>query len=256
MRTPLFLALATVVAAYFSTMLAAFALAVPVIGPILAPAILIGVEAVSYPLTLFVTFIHESGHAVAALLTGGSVTGMGIGLRGDGLTSTLTSGFWSIFIVTNAGYLAGVLYGAFVLFWTNRFGGSAKVFRITAAVIACCTVLFTVFAHGPTAGGLTVSMRFFALAIGVALTAFFWTVPKWVKNETSLDYVLNLLAVACLLRALGDIRNVFVISSGNLADNDATALAGLTGIPGPIWAIAWAAFSAFLIWKAFKNMKG
>lgn len=256
MRTPLFLALATVVAAYFSTMVAAFASAVPVIGSVLASVVLIGVEAVSYPLTLFVTFIHESGHAVAALLTGGSVTGMGIGLRGNGLTSTLTSGFWPIFVVTNAGYLAGVLYGAFVLFWTNRFGNSAKVFRITAAVVACCTLLFTVFAHGPTAGGLTVSMRFFALAIGAALTALFWAVPKWVRNETSLDYVLNLLAVSCLLRALGDIRDVFVISSGNLADNDASALGEMTGIPGPVWAIAWATFSSLLIWKAFKNMKG
>lgn len=256
MRTPLFLALATVVAAYFSTMVAIFALSVPFLGPFLAPVVLIGVEAVSYPLTLFVTFIHESGHAVAALLTGGSVTGMGIGLHGNGLTSTLTSGFWSNFVMTNAGYLAGVLYGTFVLFWANRFRNAATVLRITAVVIACCTLLFTVFAHGPVSKELTIGMRFFALSIGSLLAVFFWCVPKWLQSEFMRDYVLNLLAVACLLRALGDIRDVYVISSGNLTDNDATALGTLTGIPGPLWAIAWAAFSSFLIWKAFRNLKG
>lgn len=254
MRSPLFFAIITVVAAYFSKLLALAVLAVPFVGPFLAPAILIAVEAASYPLTLFVTFIHESGHAVAAVLTGGKVTGMGVALDGSGLTSVMTNGFWSNFVVTNAGYLAGVLYGTFVLFFSNRFGNSAWTLRATGTAISVCTLLFAVFAHGPVSPGLGIEMRFLATALGAVFATACFVAANRVKSPFLLDYFVGLLAVSCVFRAIGDIWNVFIISSGNLADNDASALGELTGIPGPAWAVAWAALSVFLIWKAFSNL--
>ncbi|MBL7798508.1 MAG: M50 family metallopeptidase [Saprospiraceae bacterium] len=41
-----------------------------------------------YPVTLLVTFLHEMGHALGALLTGGSVEGMQINPDGSGFTVT------------------------------------------------------------------------------------------------------------------------------------------------------------------------
>jgi hypothetical protein len=38
-----------------------------------------------YPIRLFVTFIHESSHAIIALLTGGSVQSMTIAADGSGV---------------------------------------------------------------------------------------------------------------------------------------------------------------------------
>ena len=41
---------------------------------------------VVYPIRLFVTFIHESSHALIAVLTGGSVQSLTIAVDGSGLT--------------------------------------------------------------------------------------------------------------------------------------------------------------------------
>jgi len=38
-----------------------------------------------YPIRLFVTFIHESSHAIIALLTGGSVQSLTIAVDGSGV---------------------------------------------------------------------------------------------------------------------------------------------------------------------------
>ena len=44
----------------------------------------------SYPFQLFVTFIHEGGHALAAVLTGNSVRSLSVAIDTSGLTETLT----------------------------------------------------------------------------------------------------------------------------------------------------------------------
>jgi hypothetical protein len=41
-------------------------------------------EFLSYPFRIFVTFIHEGGHAIAALLTGNSVASMAIAPNASG----------------------------------------------------------------------------------------------------------------------------------------------------------------------------
>lgn len=257
MNAPLVFAILTVAASSAAIAFSVPLLAVPVIGPVLVPFFILVVKTVSFPLTYFSTFVHESGHAVAALLVGGKVTGMGIALDGSGLTNTLTSGgFWPTFVVKNAGYMAGALYGSFVLLWANRFRNADWLFRFSAIVVAACSALFTVFAVGPTTAELTVPMRFFALVVGTVSAIFLWNVPKFVKSPFLLEYLADLFAIACLLKAFDDIWSVYVISSRQLADNDASALGEITGIPGPVWAVAWAALSASIIWLAFRNLKG
>src|SRR5262245_17830149 len=57
-----------------------------------------------YPLRLFVTFIHESGHALAALITGGQVASITIQPNGNGVTWTRDSPVWG-WLVLSGGYL-------------------------------------------------------------------------------------------------------------------------------------------------------
>lgn len=61
-----------------------------------------------YPVTLFVTFLHEMGHALGALLTGGSVEG--IQINPDGSGHTLTRG-GSRGVTLIGGYLGSALFG-------------------------------------------------------------------------------------------------------------------------------------------------
>ena len=49
-------------------------------------------EILSYPFRIFVTFIHEGGHAVAALLTGNSVQSLSVAMNGSGESFHLNPG--------------------------------------------------------------------------------------------------------------------------------------------------------------------
>ena len=70
-----------------------------------------GVHWVTYPLRLLVTFIHEGSHALATILTGGSVHAINIDPSGSGIT--LSAGGFNP-IIASAGYLGATLYGAFI----------------------------------------------------------------------------------------------------------------------------------------------
>ena len=61
-----------------------------------------------YPVTLLVTFLHEFGHALGALLTGGTVVGMQINPDGSGLTTTRGGNHA---IVLMGGYLGSAVLG-------------------------------------------------------------------------------------------------------------------------------------------------
>ena len=47
---------------------------------------------VTYPIRLFVTFIHEGSHVLAALLTGGAVQSLTISADGSGVVYSAPSG--------------------------------------------------------------------------------------------------------------------------------------------------------------------
>lgn len=63
---------------------------------------------VLYPVTLLVTFLHEFGHALGAILTGGAVEGMQINSDGSGYT---VSRGGSPGIVLMGGYLGSAILG-------------------------------------------------------------------------------------------------------------------------------------------------
>ena len=77
-------------------------------------------EILSYPFRIFVTFIHEGGHAVAALLTGNSVQSLSVAMNGSGETYTTQGGMFSQMLVSSAGYLGAMSFGALLLILIRR----------------------------------------------------------------------------------------------------------------------------------------
>ena len=67
---------------------------------------------VTYPCNLFVTLVHESSHALAALATGGSVESITVSPDTSGLTMTRGG---SRLITLCAGYTGATLFGAVIL---------------------------------------------------------------------------------------------------------------------------------------------
>src|SRR5260370_35707874 len=72
-------------------------------------------EILSYPFRIFVTFIHEGGHALAALLTGNSVQSLSVAMNASGETYTTQGGMFSQMLVSSAGYLGAMTFGALLL---------------------------------------------------------------------------------------------------------------------------------------------
>src|SRR6201991_2204670 len=72
-------------------------------------------EVLSYPFRIFVTFIHEGGHALAALFTGNSVSSLSVAMNASGETYTTQGGLFSQMLVSSAGYLGSMAFGALLL---------------------------------------------------------------------------------------------------------------------------------------------
>src|SRR5881392_3716987 len=99
-------------------------------------------EILSYPFRIFVTFIHEGGHAIAALLTGNSVQSMSVAMNASGETYTTQGGMFSRMLVSSAGYLGAMTYGAVLLVLIRRAVASRVVLLGSALVILVLTTFF------------------------------------------------------------------------------------------------------------------
>src|SRR5579871_5889066 len=66
-------------------------------------------EYLLYPLRLFVTFVHESGHALATIITGGSVDYIRISPNTSGVTWSAPPP-WATWLVDSGGYLGTALF--------------------------------------------------------------------------------------------------------------------------------------------------
>src|ERR1041384_6042485 len=72
-------------------------------------------EFLTYPFRIFVTFIHEGGHALAALLTGNAVESLSVATNASGETYTSQGGVFSQMLVASSGYLGSMAFGAALL---------------------------------------------------------------------------------------------------------------------------------------------
>src|ERR671917_1019380 len=90
----------------------------------------------SYPFNIFVTFIHEGGHALAALLTGNSVASLSVALNASGETYTTQGGLISQVLVSSAGYLGSMAFGALLLILIRKAVAARFV------LLACAIYVF------------------------------------------------------------------------------------------------------------------
>lgn len=191
-------------------------------------------EFMVYPLRLFVTFIHEGGHALAALLTLGSVGRLVIHANASG--ETYTYGGLS-FLISSAGYLASTAYGAGLLMLLHDGGRSKAVLTVTAAIILTLTGFFT---HDS-----------FSLFIGIALTGLLiWVAIGWSARWA--HFFLSFLAVQCCLNAFYDLKTLFLISATTNLHSDAVNMQETTMIPAVFWASFWIALSILALGFALK----
>ncbi len=103
-------------------------------------------EILTYPFRLFVTFIHEGGHAIAALLTGNSVGSLSVALNASGETYTTKGGLISQTLVASSGYLGSMAFGALLLVLIRKAIAARAVLIGSAVIVFALTISYGLFA--------------------------------------------------------------------------------------------------------------
>lgn len=195
-------------------------------------------EVLTYPFRIFVTFIHEGGHAIAALLTGNSVGSLSVAMNASGETYTTRGGLLSQTFVASAGYLGSMAFGALLLVLIRKAVAARLVLLGSAAVIFLLTLIFGIIK--PIISWGVLSGIPFTFLAGTVLTVGLIAVAKFASLRVATFFV-SFLAVQCILNALLDLKTVFFLASpfAPTVQTDAMNLAIITGLPAIFWAILW-----------------
>jgi hypothetical protein len=187
---------------------------------------------ITYPIRLFVTFIHETGHALAALATFGGVNKVALDWNGSGVT--FTQGGWG-FLISSAGYLTTTLYGAGLLLFLRK----ARNARAAAAGTGVLLLLMTVFFGGNSLAWLA-GLVFGTGCLLIGLKA----------NRRFAQFFMSFLAVQCILNAFYDLRSLLYLSAFDPAlPTDARTMSQATDglLPPIVWALSWALLSVVVV---------
>jgi hypothetical protein len=210
-------------------------------------------EILIYPFRIFVTFIHEGGHAIAALLTGNSVQSLSVSMSGSGETYTTQGGTFSQLFVSSAGYLGAMAFGAVLLVLIRKAAAARVILFACAFLILFLTFVFgflkPIFS-GPATLWWGVPFTFIA---GVVISLGLYAIGRWTGERVAL-FIVSMIAVQCILNALLDLKTVFFLSSpfGPVVPNDAVNMADATGVPAMFWAVLWIAVAFGILLLALR----
>jgi len=188
-----------------------------------------------YPIRLFVTFIHEGGHALAAILTLGQVERLHVFLDGSG--ETLTRGGLQL-AIASAGYLTSTAFGAALLILGSQTNRAKSVLTGIAGMI----LILTSFLAGDWVTWMMGIMLSLGL-VGFAIAA----------SPRIAHFFLSFLAVQCVLNAFLDLRTLFLISTTTDLRSDAVTMQQFTLIPAAFWAVFWLCLSAVALIFALRS---
>ncbi|GAB4512354.1 MAG: hypothetical protein OHK0046_11720 [Anaerolineae bacterium] len=195
----------------------------------------------AYPFRLFVTFVHEAGHSVMALLTGGEIVGFTISSNGAGLARTIGG---NRALILPAGYLGAAMFGAVLFYVLNKFPRA----RTTAIILGSALITFTLLYARPDSAG-----RPIALIVGLLTGG--GLVYMGVRARPGLTLlVLNVLAMMTALNAVLDVvllvrySDLVMPTRNGIVRNDAAAFsAEVIGLPASFWALLWAALAIVMM---------
>lgn len=187
-----------------------------------------------YPFKLFVTMVHESAHALAALVTGGSVSSISIAPDESGLTYS-SGGFRPL--VASAGYTGTSLFGGLMI-WLGRKPEAARaVLFMLGGTLLALTILF-----GRGEAFSVISMAL--ISLGILLVAK--------KASIQLTHLfLMMLAVICTIEAVIDFQILLRVAVIPDAATDARTMAMITHVPRTIWTLFFGFFSMTVLFLSF-----
>ena len=209
-------------------------------------------EFLTYPFRIFVTFIHEGGHALAALLTGNSVASLSVATNASGETYTTQGGLFSQVFISSAGYLGSMAFGALLLILIRKAVAARVVLLGSAIFIFALTMIYglikPIFVVSAWAGIPFTLLASTIISVGLVLIARF-------ASAKVATFFVSFLAVQCVLNALYDLKTVFFLSSPLnpfAVQTDAANMAQATHIPAIFWTVIWIALALGILWFAMR----
>ncbi len=238
-----------------------------------------GLYFLTHPFRLFVTMVHELGHGLAAVLTGGEFLHFEVTKRGAGLA--YTAGGWR-FAIIQAGYLGTAIFGAVLLILTHKVQRPGKVAMGVGVFIGILTLAYSgisiknlgVLELLVAGGVLAAAIYLFAtsemdtgehhkgllVAVGAAMlfvifagtgniltiliglfSAAALILIGWRANRDVIVVTLTFLAFLTGLQAITDSWVLFkIVSQSSLMPlNDASSMANEIGGMAWMWALIW-----------------
>ncbi len=182
---------------------------------------------VLYPLRLFVTFVHESGHGLAAIATGGQLQGFVVNSDGTGFARTSGG---SLLVILPAGYLGAAFFGAGLFFLANTVRFTRTVSVALGAILIAITILYT-------------DLLSVAFIVG-ALSGLVLILLGWRGGGLLNLIVLNCLSLMTALHGVLDLIYLVNNSGARMGTirNDAEAFSQAVAplVPAAVWAALWA----------------
>ena len=172
-----------------------------------------------YPLKIFVVFMHEVSHGLAAIVTGGRIVEIQVNPQQGG--HALTQGgsrFWTL----TAGYLGSLLWGGLILLLAARTHLDKAISVLIGLGMVAISIGF----------GESTFTYLFGIGFGVVLLAVGFFLPEVVN-----DWILRVIGVTSCLYAILDIKSD-VLDRAHLR-SDARMLSEVTGLPTEFWGILW-----------------
>ena len=208
-------------------------------------------EFLTYPFRIFVTFIHEGGHAIAALLTGNSVASLSVSPNASGEVYSTQGGLISQVFISSAGYVGSMVFGALLLVLIRRAVAARLVLLGCGIFVFTLTMIFglikPIFSINAWSGIP------FTLLAGTAISVGLILIAKFASAKVA-TFFTSFLAVQCVLNALFDLKTVFFLSSpfAPTVPTDAVNMANATGIPAILWTVVWIALALGILWFAMR----
>jgi len=208
-------------------------------------------EILAYPFRIFVTFIHEGGHAIAALITGNSVSSLSVATNSSGETYTTQGGLISQLLISSAGYIGSMAFGALLLTLIRKSVAARFVLLGSAILVFGLTMIYGLFK--PLYSGVAWSGIPFTLFAGSLISVGLILVARFASAKVA-SFFVSFLAVQCVLNALFDLKTVFFLSSPFAlpVHTDAMNMANATGIPAIFWAVIWIVLALGILWFAMR----
>lgn len=191
------------------------------------------------PLTYLYTHLHEIGHAIAAMATGGHFIRVTLEPDGSGLTTSM--GGWQL-LVSPAGYVGATFFGAMILAMSRTPRGAQTAFKILFAIMVI--------------GMLCWIRGVFGFATGLLFTALFgWLGFR--KEDGHTQWLAQFLGVFLSLSSIQAVLITLRIGGISYGEDDAMILEKATGIPAVLSAVLWTAASlAIAIWGLRRAWSG